>query len=220
MNDSRALPPIPRIPPTITAVVPPRPPPLLPSPSTDSGRRGGRLSRRGIHDHPERFHRIRACLAFLSFLFPPFFSRSPFRGGRRGKGRRKGIRLQIDEDSALALVSLRSLLSAFFFSFFFFYIRTFADEFKGGSRATESIEFRPAPEVTRQTNGKPDRLVDWLAGWLAALAVLNRVYRITARFIYVDPGGVSVLCPPKGEKKTALRVFFQTADAYSPSSML
>jgi len=52
-----------------------------------------------------------------------------------------------------------------------------------GSRATESIEFRPAPRVTRQTNGEHDR-----AGWqTGCVAVLNRVYRITARFISI-PG--------------------------------
>lgn len=73
MNDSRAQPPIlpghPRASPRWYRS------PTLAVPRSE----GSRLSHRGIHDHPERFHRIRACRAFLSF-FPPFFSLTFSRG--------------------------------------------------------------------------------------------------------------------------------------------
>lgn len=146
MNDSRALPPNPCSPPrghsrsTSLSLAPfllsHLPPPPMPG--------GGRLSRRGIHDRPERFHRIRACFAFLSLFFPLFsftFSR--------------GFVLKSMETlfSALMLVSLRSLV--LFYLFFFFSLslfsssirsRTFAGtSLKEGFRATESIEFRPTP---------------------------------------------------------------------------
>lgn len=85
MNDSRAQPPI--LPGHLRASPRWHRSPTLAVPRSE----GSRLSHRGIHDHPERFHRIRACRAFLSF-FPPFFSLTFSRG--------------------LALKSMEALLSA------------------------------------------------------------------------------------------------------------
>lgn len=81
---------------------------------------GGGLSHRGIHDHPKRFHRIRACRAFLSF-FSPFF-RLPFHGGSPSNRWRLS--------SPLAR-SFFFVLSFLFFFVFFFFIRTPANELKG-----------------------------------------------------------------------------------------
>lgn len=143
MNDSRAQPPIlpghPRASPRWHRS------PTLAVPRSE----GSRLSHRGIHDHPERFHRIRACRAFLSF-FPPFFSLTFSRG----------LALKSMEAllSAPALVLPRSVIRFFlplFLPFFFLFVHL-RTSLKEGC-ATESIEFRPAPVVTRQTNGKPDR---------------------------------------------------------------
>lgn len=155
------------------------------------------MSRRGIHDHPERFHRIRACFAFLSLFFP-FFSFTFSRGFVL-----KSMEILF---SALTLVSLRSLLP-FFFLFSHLFARTYSrTSLKEGSRATENIEFRPTPEVTRQTNGKPSRPASRPAGRLPGCVVLlNRVYRITARFISESEYGARALSLSRTEEKKAAR---------------
>jgi len=143
MNDSRAQPPIlsdhPRPSPRVVLL-------SFLSPFPDQG--DGRLSHRGIHDHPERFHRIRACRAFLSF-FSPFFSLIFSRGLAP-----KSMEILLFDS---ALVLLRSSLVPFYLLLLFLFVYP-RISLKEGFCTTESIEFRLAPVVTRQTNGKPDRL--------------------------------------------------------------
>lgn len=208
MNDSRALPPNPCAPPhgrictslSFVPFLPPSPPfPLrhpfsLPSAPVE-----------GVADcRVEEFTITRnvfigfgrASLSCLSFS--PFF-RSPFRGGSSSNRWRSSS------------PPSRSFLFVLFFLFFSFFSHLFARTYsrtslKEGSRATENIEFRPTPEVTRQTNGKPSRPASRPAGRLPGCVVLlNRVYRITARFISESEYGARALSLSRTEEKKAAR---------------
>lgn len=153
MNDSRALPPNPCAPPRVhsrSTSLSLAPFLLFHPPSGGWQIVASRNSR-----SPGTFSSDSGVLRFSVPLFPLFFVHL-FAGGSSSNRWRPS-----------SPPSRSFLFDLSFFSFFFAYslVRS-RTSLKEESRVTENVEFRPTPEVTRQTNGKPGRPAGRSAAWL------------------------------------------------------